>query len=53
MLWYLLTEIEFSSDGSGRQNFIKIWERQLYTNGETIHNTVEKHRIQNIKNRKQ
>lgn len=52
MIWYLLTGIEFSSDGSGRQTFIKIWARQLNTNGETIHSTVEKHRIHNIKKRK-
>jgi hypothetical protein len=54
MIWYSLNAISFPPGGSGQLTCAKIGKRQLYTKGETIHKTLQKHGIQktNIRNKK-
>jgi hypothetical protein len=44
---YLFTAIEFPPGGGGKET-----DRQLYTKGETINNTIQKHKIHKIENKK-
>jgi len=39
---YLFTAVEFPPGGSGRWTCTKIGKRQLYTEGETINQTIQK-----------
>ena len=50
-IWYLFTAIVFPPSGSGRYSCTKIEKRQLYTEGETTHKTIQKHRIHKIENK--
>ena len=48
---YLLTAIEFTPGGSGRQTCTEIGNNQLYTNGEKINKAIKKQRIHKIENK--
>ena len=48
---YLFIAVAFPPGGGGRQTCTKIGKRQLYTEGETIHETIHKHRIHKIENK--
>ena len=39
---YLFTAIVFPPGGSGRQTGIEIGKMQLYTEGETVHKTIQR-----------
>jgi len=49
----IFTVIWFPPGGSGRSTCAKIGNRQLYTKGETIHKTIQKHRIHKIETKMQ
>jgi hypothetical protein len=52
MLWYIyLLQLGFQTGGSGRYTCTKIGKRQLYTKGEIIQKTIQKHRIYKIENK--
>ena len=51
MIWYLFTAVGFLPGGTVRWTCTKIGKRQLYTEGDTIHKTVPKHRIHKMENK--
>ena len=47
----IFTPIGFPPGGSGRQTCTKLGKRQLYTKGETVHKTIQKHKIHKTENK--
>jgi len=47
---YSFIAIGFPPGGSGQLTCTKIGKRQLHTEGETIHKTIQKHRIHKTEN---
>jgi hypothetical protein len=50
-MWYLFTATGFPRGGKGRWTCTEVGKGQLDTKGQTIHKTIQEHRIRKIENR--